>query len=155
MQLITWRCYQEVGVRDSDQKKLIWLCCEFSDEYWCSREQQDLTDGVLLGGELQGASREGAVEVDVVDAARRVGEEWQGVEAIGREAAVAGVEHGAEGTLEEEHHRRRDQSEGDDEEERGGRRRTWAVVGVEGGDGEVSGGDAQRRCGRAGGSSGA
>jgi hypothetical protein len=76
---------------------------------------------------LQGASREGAVEVDVVDAARRVGEEWQGVEAVGREAAVAGVEHGTEGTLEEEHHRacrRRDQSirhpKGDGEKERRG-----------------------------------
>lgn len=86
-----------------------------------------LTDGVLLGGELQGASCEGAVEEEVVDAAGEEGH--QGAEAVQRQAAVAGVEDGAEGALEQEHHR------------------AWAVVCVEGGNGEVAVGvgDAQRR----------
>jgi len=62
----------------------------------------DLADGVLLGGELQGAPREGAVEEEVVDAAGEEGHE--GAEAVAREAAIAGVQDGAEGALEQEHH---------------------------------------------------
>lgn len=43
------------------------LCCDSSTTDVA--KQQDLADGVVLGGELQGASCEGAVEEDVVDSA--------------------------------------------------------------------------------------
>ena len=67
------------------------------------KRQQHLSDGVVPGGEAQGASREGAVEEELVDAA--AGEEGhESAEAAGGEAAVAGVQDGAEGALEQEHH---------------------------------------------------
>jgi len=63
-----------------------------------------LADGVLLGGEPQSAPREGAVEEEVVDAAAGEVGRRQGGEAVRRQAAVAGVQDGAEGALEQEHH---------------------------------------------------
>ena len=77
-----------------------------------------LTNGVLLGRELQRTLGERAVQEEVVDAARRrllaLARSWslggdvpegQALDAVGSEAAVAGVQDVAEGALEQEHHR--------------------------------------------------